>query len=351
MGRLDLRLGAARSRSPRSTPGIAPYVTSILNNWFGTKFDATAPNTILVVTLILIAIQTVFNVFGVKLLGRISVIGVWVEVLGTFGIAILLAIKGFHHGLGYLFTTQGTQHLATNPLGVNFGGELVARGGPRRDPRPRLHLLRLRVRRRRGRGGRRVRAQRPPRDRRSLLIGCITSFILIGALILAIPAGGKSFTAATSSTSGARLYPQSPIHEAGIPDLILILVCFAFFSCGTAVQGAGARLAFSYARDHAIPASGLIKKVSPKRETPVVAILLGAVIAALFTLLVHVSPSKSVHFLFITYPKKVNTLTALVSFATSGIYLSFLMVTVSTLITHLSALVTTSSASGAGRTP
>jgi amino acid transporter len=313
--------------------GIAPYITGLLNNWFGTKFDAAAPNTILVVTLILIAIQTVFNVFGVKLLGRISVIGVYVEILGTFGIAILLGIKGFHHGLGYLFTTQGTQRLATSPLGVNFGdnwwlgaalvailahvyifygfesaGDVAEEvvGASRKVPKAIIS---------------------------SLLVGGVASFILVAALDLAIPKGHKGFLSAV--TGGVPFIVNSTVNNSGLTDFILILICFAFFSCGTAVQGAGARLAFSYARDRAIPGSGVIRRVSHKRETPVAAILLGAIVAALFTLLVHVNPSKPIHILWFTYPKGVNALYALVSFGVSGIYLSFLMITVGSLIARL----------------
>ena len=88
-------------------------------------------------------------------------------------------------------------------------------------------------------------------------------------------------------------------------------------------------------RDRAIPGAGVIRKVSHKRETPVAAILLGAVIAALFTLLVHVNPSKPIHILWFTYPKGVNVLFVLVSFGVSGIYLSFLMITVGSLIARL----------------
>ena len=39
-----------------------------------------------------------------------------------FGIALILAIAGFNHGFSYLFTTQGVQHAATNPLGLDFHG-------------------------------------------------------------------------------------------------------------------------------------------------------------------------------------------------------------------------------------
>ena len=33
-----------------------------------------------------------------------------------------LAIFGFHQGFGFVFTTQGVEHLKSNPLGLDFGG-------------------------------------------------------------------------------------------------------------------------------------------------------------------------------------------------------------------------------------
>src|SRR6516162_9272425 len=38
--------------------GVIPYACALLNNWFGTNFDASSHLTILVITLILLAIQT-----------------------------------------------------------------------------------------------------------------------------------------------------------------------------------------------------------------------------------------------------------------------------------------------------
>ena len=55
-------------------------------------------------------------------MGRVAQFGVYVEIVGTLGIAIILAIDGFHHGLGFLFSTQGAQHAASNALGLDFGG-------------------------------------------------------------------------------------------------------------------------------------------------------------------------------------------------------------------------------------
>jgi len=58
----------------------------------------------------------------------------------------------------------------------------------------------------------------------------------------------------------------------------------------------------------------------------------GAFVTTLFVLLVFASPSKDVHFLFITYPAKVNALVSLVSFGVSGIYLSFLLTVIAAIV-------------------
>jgi amino acid transporter len=314
--------------------GIPGYIGALFHNLFGVNWDVAAPNDILVISLVLIVIQTLFNLYGVNLLGRVSQIGVYVEILGTFGIAILLAIRGFHHGLGFLFTTQGAQHLATNPLGVNFNGNwllgaaLVAilahvyifygfesAGDIAEETKDASRMV-------------------PRGIVRSLLVGGLASFILVGALILAMPASHSGYTTA-ASTGGVPFIISSNVSSTAVQDIILFLVCFAFFSCGTAVQGAGARVAFSYARDHAIPGHALIRRISPRTETPVYAILLAAVIPVLFALLVHVSPTHNIKVLFVTYPAKLNALYALVSFGVSGIYVSFLMITIAALIARL----------------
>ena len=96
--------------------GIVYYAAPLINQYLHTSIDPTQPSAILPFTLVLLAIQTFFNIVGVRLLGLISKIGVYVEILGTFGIAGLLAYSGFHHGLDFLFTTQGAETAASNPL-------------------------------------------------------------------------------------------------------------------------------------------------------------------------------------------------------------------------------------------
>ena len=138
--------------------GVVSYVTSLTHNWFGWNLNPADHNTVLIITVILLAIQTTLNITGAKVMGRVAQFGVYVEIVGTLGIAIILAIHGFHHGLGFLFSTQGAQHAASNAYGFDFHGSWY-RGRAHRGARAGLHLLRVRVGRRHLGGDKGSRAQ------------------------------------------------------------------------------------------------------------------------------------------------------------------------------------------------
>ncbi len=312
--------------------GVVPYVATLANNWFGTSLDATSHTTILLVTLVLLLVQTTLNIIGAKMMGRVAGVGTYVEIVGTFGIAIILAVAGFHHGFGFLFSTQGAEHAVTNPLGVDFSGHwwtgaaLVAvlahvyifygfesAGDVAEETKD-------------------ASRQVPRAMRQALLVGGLTSFVLVAALLLATPSDAKGYATATSTPGGVPFILESNISAHWLTDILLLLVIFAFFSCGSSVQGAGARLAFSFARDGAVPASKVVSKVSPRFHTPVNALLLGALVPVVFTLMVNLTPSKDISIGFITYPAQVSALTALVSFGVSGIYLSFLLTVIGAIV-------------------
>ena len=300
--------------------GVVGYLTALLHNWFGWNLNPASHATILVITVILLAIQSTANITGARVMGRVAQFGVYVEILGTVGIAIVLAIHGFHHGLGYLFTSQGVQNVKTNPLGLNFHGSylgalIIAVLAP-------VYIFygfesAGDISEETKNAGRQV----PRAMRHALIWGGLTSFILTAALLLSMPA--KNGVTATVSGGGVPfILGQEP---SWLQDVLLLLIIFAFFSCGTSVQGAGSRLAFSYARDGALPASKWISSVHRRFKTPVNALLGGAVVTILFVLLEFASPTHNVKIWFITYPANTNVLVSLVSFAVSGIYLSFLL--------------------------
>jgi amino acid transporter len=168
----------------------------------------------------------------------------------------------------------------------------------------------------------------PRAMRHALIWGGVASFILISALLLAMP--DKQPVSSTIEGGGVPFILSQ--LSSGVEDFLLVIVIFAFFSCGTSIQGAGSRLAFSYSRDGALPKSRWIARVHPKFRTPINALLLGAVISALFALLVFYSPTKNVDIAFITYPANINALTSLVSFSVSGIYLAFLMTVIGAIV-------------------
>ncbi len=167
----------------------------------------------------------------------------------------------------------------------------------------------------------------------SLLTAGVTSFVLVGALLLAIPAGAHGL--GQTVAGGVPFLIGSNVSSQFIQDVALFVVCFAFFSCGLAIQAAAARLIYSYSRDRALPASRSLAHVSPRFRTPVNALLVAAVIPALFAVLARFTPSSNITIAFITIPAKVNALFLLVSFAVSGIYLSFLLVVIAALIARL----------------
>jgi amino acid transporter len=162
--------------------------------------------------------------------------------------------------------------------------------------------------------------QVPRAMRHALIWGGVASFIIIAALLLSIPTKGGVAAAVTGGVP--YILAQLP---SWLQDVALLLLVFAFFSCGSSVQGAGSRLMFSYARDGALPAARRLASVHPRFKTPVYALVAGAVVTALFVLFEFATPSHNVNILWFTYPGNVNVLTSLISFATSGIYLSFLL--------------------------
>jgi amino acid transporter len=312
--------------------GVVPYVTSLSNNWFNTTLDPTSHTTILLLTLALLAVQTSLNIIGAKMMGRVAGFGTYVEIIGTFGIAIILGVAGFHHGFGFLFSSQGAESASSNSLGVDFGGNwwtgaalvailahvyifygFEAAGDVAEETKD---------------AGRQV----PRAMRSALLIGGLTSFVLVASLLLATPKDPAGYAKATSLDGGVPYILSSNISANWLNDLLLLLVIFAFFSCGSSVQGAGARLAFSFARDGAIPGGRLVSRVSRRFHTPINALILGALVTVGFTLLVNLTPSKDVSIGFITYPAQVSALTALVSFGVSGIYLSFLLTVIGAIV-------------------
>ena len=306
--------------------GAVVYVTTLCNVWFESHLDPANHLTIFAITGAIIVLSAILNSVGAKIMGYVARFGVYVETIGTFGVFIALAIYGFHQGFGFIFSTQNVEYVKSNPLGLAFGGNWWT-GAALVAILANVYIF-FGFESAGDISEETVDAQRqvPKAMRSALLYGGIASFVLVLGLLLATPKTGIGGVVTGGISTVLAVLP------GWLQDFFLLMVIIAFFSCGTAVQGAGARVAFALARDGAVPFSDKVKKISERHHTPANAILVGTVIPFLFLLLVLVNPSKPVHILWFDYPANVNALYALVSFATSGIYLAFFLTVFGALI-------------------
>ena len=184
-------------------------------------------------------------------MGRVAKFGVYVEIVGTLGIAIILAVHGFHHGLDFLFTTQNVEFGASNPAGFDFGGNWLTGAALISVLAPVYIFYGFEaagdISEETQDAGRQV----PRAMRWALIWGGLSSFILIAALLLAMP---ETDPVKATVTGGGVPFILSQL-PGWLQDFLLLMIVFAFFSCGTSIQGAGSRLVFSYARDGALAGS------------------------------------------------------------------------------------------------
>ncbi|HEV3213686.1 MAG TPA: APC family permease [Acidimicrobiales bacterium] len=308
--------------------GVVSYVTTLTHNWFGWHLNPASHSVILWTTVIFIVLQFLLNAVGAKVMSHVARIGVYVETIGTFGVALALGIHGFNHGFGFLFQTAGAQTPSSNALGLNFSGHWLTGAALIAVLASVYIFYGFESAGDIAEETNKASKQIPRSMRLALIYGGIASFVLVMGLLLATPAGAAGWKASITGGIPAIL----SVLPSWLQDVFLLLVCIAFFSCGTAVQAAGSRVAYAYGRDGALPGGGFLKRVSPRFKTPVVALLVATVVPVLFALLVNVSPTHNKHILWFTYPANLNALFALVSFATSGIYLAFLLTVIGSAI-------------------
>ena len=226
-----------------------------------------SPHLVLTVAILLMLLLVVINIIGIQVAARVNNVAVFTEIIGTVVFGVLLFIlwgvqsKPTPYGASILTNTTSTLH---NPTWYAFalagllgaftlvGFELAAdmsedAVNPRRSvPRGVLWAV----------GG-------------SAVLGMIA---LIGFTV-AIP----NLKEVESSP-----LPLLTIASYWLPSwLVKVFVAFVVFSMfAILVVGAGAqaRLAFSMARDNMMPFSRVLRKVNARSQTPIVALLVFAVI-------------------------------------------------------------------------
>ena len=277
--------------------GGAPFLAQLLG------FRVTPVNTTCF-ALGMIAIATLCNVSGTRLLARVAMFGFICELLGALAVGLYLLIFARHHSLGILFDTVGLRSSSGSYLPLFLASALAAMFcyygfeacGDVAEETPNASRM------------------IPKAMRMTIYVGGAAAMFVCLALILAVPDFGPI-------VSGKDTDPVATILRAAMGEVgfraVLAVVLVSFISCGLSMQAAASRLLFAYARDEMIVGSSLLSRISPHTHVPVSALLVAGLVPALIALCG----------LWLQ-----NAVATIISFASAGIYMSFQMLVLAALI-------------------
>jgi urea carboxylase system permease len=252
---------------------------------------------------ITIALCTVISSVGVAFMGKITVTGVTIEIIGVVLIVGAMFVTarrgpmaafdtgGHGHGLGYAGAFLASMLMAAYVMyGFDSAAELSEET---RDPK----------------------RTAPKAIVNAMLVSAIGGGLMIIAAIMAAP----SLDAPEMSSEGIPWIITSQLNT-WLGKALLIIVAIAIFSATLAIQASAARVMFSMARDNRLPFANGLARVNGRTGTPVVTGITVSLLAILI-LLVNLG--------------QAGVFTAITSVSVVIVYTAYLMVTVPALIHRL----------------
>lgn len=275
--------------------GAGPYVAALLG-------VENSVDTTILCALGVLAIATIINVAGTRVLSIAAIVGFVAEIVGAIVVGVWLL--GFHreHGLDVLFQTFGagepgdylTAFLAASLIGVfQYYGFEACGDVAEEVPNPGLRI--------------------PKAMRMTIYVGGAAAIFVCLALLLSVKDIGAVI--AGTDTDPVSTVLSDAFGPVGL-RVVLAIVLLSFVSCAMSLQAAASRLTYSYARDDMIVGSALLRRFSVQRGTPTYALLLAGVVPALIVVGSKISADATVK---------------IISFAAFGIYLAFQMVVLAAL--------------------
>jgi amino acid transporter len=276
--------------------GGAPFLAQLLG------FTAESGTTT-TVALCMIALATVCNVSGTRLLARVAMFGFVCELIGAIAVGAWLLLFHRHHPFSALFDTFGVSHggsylpaflaSALAAMFCYYGFE--ACGDVAEETPDASRMI-------------------PKAMRMTIYVGGAAAMLVCLALVLAVPD-------MRSVLAGKDPDPVASVLRAAGGELgfraVIVVVLVSFISCLISIQAAASRLLFAYARDEMIAGSQFFSRISPRTHVPVAALLTAALLAATIALCG----------LWLQ-----NAVSTIISFASAGIYLAFQMVVLAALV-------------------
>ncbi len=216
-----------------------------------------------IVALITLAVITVLNIYGVRLVAIINNTGVLFEILGMFVFAIVLMAFHNHQGFKVVTNSAGFHVGPSSFLAAMFMSLFVIYGF---DTASTL-----------------AEETRNPRRAapRAVLYSVIGAFVIGGVFLLGTLVAIPNLHTATSGLGWNPAQVIEANFSTAFATLYLFVVSAAIFVCCLSILASAIRLCFGMARDNQLPMSGPLARVSPNLHTPVWTCIVLAVLAAL----------------------------------------------------------------------
>jgi amino acid transporter len=242
---------------------LVPALNGLGWHSLGAGSATTALHTSEVIALITLAVITVLNIYGVRLVAIINNTGVIFEILGMFVFAIVLLAFHNHQGIHVVTNSAGFHVGPSSFLAAMFMSLFVIYGfdtastlaEETRDPR-----------------------RNAPK---AVLFSVVGAFIIGGVFLLGALVAIPNLHTATSGLG----WDPAQVIEANFPTafatLYLFVVSAAIFVCCLSILAATIRLCFGMARDNQLPFSKPLAKVSPSLHTPIWTCIVIALISAI----------------------------------------------------------------------
>jgi amino acid transporter len=214
-----------------------------------------------IVALITLAVITVLNIYGVRLVALINNTGVLFEILGMFVFALVMLAFHNHQGIHVVTNSAGFRVVPSSFLAAMFMSLFVIYGfdtastlaEETRDPR-----------------------RHAPK---AVLYSVIGAFVIGGVFLLGTLVAIPNMGAAVKGAFGPAAIIQANFSSA-FATLYLFVVSAAIFVCCLSILAATIRLCFGMARDNQLPISRPLSRVSPSLHTPVWACIVIAILSA-----------------------------------------------------------------------
>jgi amino acid transporter len=282
--------------------GVAPYLAPLLGVESGPLFNAMAG-------IAMVVIAAALNLIGTKTLGRVTELGVWAGLVGLLVCGVYLLLFARVQPFSVLSESFGAGDdnrtgalLAASLIGIwiFFGhescGDLAEEVKDASVKVPRAMIL-------------------------TMVAGGASALVIALGMILAVP----DMAAAVGGKAGniAEVVLINAFGAYGAKAMLLCLL-LVVLSATVSVLASASRLLFSLGRDNLVPASALMRKIDERRGLPVAAVIVATLVPCFIVFCGLFAPDAA---------------TAIISFATAGIYTAFAMVVLAAVIARMSGWV------------